>query len=156
MREINDNSEAVKKQRWEDQEELKNSAARFGKALRHSDFFFVLQKMIPNLYIMPGNIEGHLAVFKTYPGPQSRLEGRDYEYLFYSDTGILPEFSQYEFDTVRNIPLRESKRGWRTILLRLIKSKLLTEDKCNQVFGRPEGEASTRWHRELWRIRNAA
>jgi hypothetical protein len=156
LREQNLSSEVYKRQRWEGQDELKDDASRIGRPMRHADFLSVLQKLVPNLYVTEGRIQGHLAVFRTYPGPQSHLEGRDFSYLFYMDEGILPEFSQYIFDPVTDVPIKESKRGWRTVLLRLVKAGLLTEDVCNKVFGRPEGMPANRWHRELQKSRNAA
>lgn len=154
LREMNYNSEAVKRQRWEDQDEFRNDDARQGSSMLHSDLLAKLRTLVPDLYITDGRIEGDLAVFRTYGQPQPRLEGRTFEYLFYVPTGLLPEFSQYEFDTVRDIPIKEKKRGWRTVLLRLIKTGLLKESDCNRVFGVPSGPASTIWHRELYKFRN--
>lgn len=153
LEELNYNSEATRKQRWDHQEELVNSEARIGRPMKHSDFFLIVQRLVPNLYITPGRIEGHLAVYQTAASPQSQWNNRDFRYLFYCPTGILPEFSQYEFGE-RDIPIRESQRGWRTVLLRLIKMGLLREEICNQVFGAAEGHASERYRRELWKYRN--
>jgi hypothetical protein len=154
LREKNLNSEVYKKQRWEGQEDLKDDASRIGRPMRHTDLLTIVKRLIPNLYVMPGNIKGHLAVFRTYPGPQSFLDGRDFQYLFYMEEGLTPEFSQYQFDPITDVPIRESKRGWRTVLLRLIKTGLLTEDVCNKVFGRPEGMPANRWHSELQKYRS--
>src|SRR5208283_2210636 len=109
--------------------------------------------LVPSLYIVDGRIEGDLAVFQTYGQPQPDLEGRTFRYLFYIPTGMLPEYSLYEFSE-RDVPIREQKRGWRTVLLRLIKSGLLTEDTCREVFGEAVGEASTVWHRTLHQYRS--
>lgn len=156
LREKNLNSEALKKQRWADQEELKNDSSRIGRPLMSADFLNVVKKLVPNLYVTEGRIIGHLAIFRTYGQPQPRLEGRDFEYMFYCPTGLLPEHSMYEFDHVRNIPIRESQRGWRTVLLRLIKAGLLSESTCDKVFGKPEGPSANRWNRELYHQRNKA
>ena len=149
--EQNYNSEAVKKQRWEDQDELRNDEARIGRPMLHSDFLTVVKRLVPSLYITEGRIIGDLAVYQTAPGPQKAWDDRDFRYLFYVPTGVLPEFSQYQFSQDGfDIPIRESRRGWRTVLLRLIKSRLLDEQTCNQVFGRPaECEASNRWYKQL-------
>lgn len=155
-REKNFNSEGTKKQRCEDQDEYKNDEARIGRAMLSSDFIPVLNRLVPNLYITLGRIKGHLAVFETAPGPQKKWEGRNFKYLFYMEEGITPEFSLYDWDYVRDIRIRERKRGYRTVLLRLIKAKLLTEDTCNKVFGIPNGAGSTIWHKELHKLRNKA
>jgi hypothetical protein len=154
LREKNLSSEVYKRQRWENQDELKDDKSRIGRPMLSADFLSVVKKLVPNLYIMDGRIQGWLAIFKTYPCPQSKLEGRDFEYMFACETGILPEFSQYLFDPVTDVPIKESKRGWRTVLLRLVKARMLTEDVCNRVFGRPEGLPANRWHSELQKYRN--
>lgn len=147
------NYNAVAAQRWQHQEDYRNDSARIGRRMQCSDFVFVLHELVPNLYITDGRIAGDLAVFRTYGQPQPRLDGRDFEYLFYIPTGLLPEYSLYEFNE-RDIPVREKQRGWRTVLLRLIKSGLLTEETCNRVFGEAHGEAATVYLRHLHNFRN--
>jgi hypothetical protein len=148
------NYNASQSQRWDHQEELYDDAARVGKPLLSNDLVFTLRELIPNLYITQGRIIGDLAVFKTYGTPQPSLDGKTFEYLFYIPTGILPEFSQYEFND-RNVAVREKQRGWRTVLLRLIKAKMLTEEMANKVFGPAEGKASARYNRKLYEFRNS-
>ena len=154
LKEKNFNSEAMKRQRWENQDELKDDRSRVGRPMRHTDFLSIVKKLVPDLYVTDGRVQGWLAIFKTYPCPQNRLDGRDFEYLFACESGILQEFSSYQFDPVTDIPIKESKRGWRTVLLRLIKAGLLSEDVSNKVFGRPEGMPANRWHSELRKYRN--
>ena len=153
LREMNESSEAVRRQQWEHQEDYQNDAARIGRPMHHSDLIAKLTRLVPSLYITEGNIKGDLAVFRVYPQPQPRLEGRSFEYLFYMPIGLMPEFSIYEFNE-RNIPVREKMRGWRTVLLRLIKSKLLTEDQCHEAFGRAEGPGAIVYLRKLYEFRN--
>lgn len=152
QREMNYRSSA--NQRWAHQEELYDDTPRIGRAMASSDFVNVIQRLIPTLYITEGNIAGDLAAFKTYGTPQPQLEGRTFEYLFFIPTGLLPEFSLYEFDA-RDVPIREKQRGWRTVLLRLIKSRLVSESLAHKVFGTPEGYAASRYLRELQNFRNS-
>lgn len=153
LRELNASSHAIKRQRWQHQEDYRNDEARVGRLLHHSDFLYKLKKLVPSLFITEGRVIGDWAIFQTYPGPQSKLDGREWEYLFYCHMGYIPEFSIYEFNE-RDIPQRESRRGWRTVLLRLIKKGLLTEETCNKVFGKAEGVASVVWQRSLYNHRN--
>jgi hypothetical protein len=153
LREMNYYSHAVKKQRWDHQEEYQNTFARFGTPMHHSDLLRRIKKLVPSLYVVDGRIVGDLALYRTYDQPQPDLEGRTFRYLFYIPTGLLPEFSIYEFDE-RDIPVRETLRGWRTVLLRLIKSGLLTEAASDLEFGKATGEASTVWYRQLFEYRN--
>lgn len=154
LREMNFNSEAVKAQRAIYQEDYKNDAARIGHPMEASELIIKLFKIVPGLYITQGNMEGWFALYKIFPCSQSSLEGRDYQYLFAIPQGLLPEFSIMEFDEVRDILIREKMRGWRTVLLKLIRADLLTEDKCNAIFGRPNGPASNVWYRSLYTYRN--
>src|SRR5579862_4628803 len=70
--ERNYNLDAVKKQRWEDQEELKNDAARIGRPMLAPDFLGIVKKLVPCLYITDGRIEGDLAIYETAPCPQKK------------------------------------------------------------------------------------
>jgi hypothetical protein len=70
--------------------------------------------------------------------------------------GVMPEYSEYEFDTHRDILLRASRVGWRNVLLRFIQSDILTEEQCDKEFGRPSGNlASDSWFRKLYQFREA-
>lgn len=154
MREMNLASEGVKRQRWDHQDELR-CGGRVGRAMRSSDFLAVVQKLVPSLYITQGRIVGDLAIFQTAPSPQTAWDGKDFRYLFYCPGNTtLPEFSTYQFDDARDIAIKEKDRGWRTVLLRLIRAGLLSEETSNRVFGRPEGPAASRWHRSLFQYRN--
>lgn len=155
LREKNFSSEAVKKQRWEHQEDYKNSSARQGKTMTGVEFLQKLKTLIPDLYWQSGRIEGDLAVYIIYPFPQSHLDNRDFEYMWYVPSGKMPEFSTYEFDKARDVLVREEERGWRTPLLRCIKRGLITEEQADATFGKPsDGEASVVYRRQLWEYRN--
>lgn len=153
LREKNLRSEALKRQRPAHQEDYKNEEARRGRLLHHSELLCRLQRLVPDLYVMDGNIVGDLAVFRVYPGPQKRLGERDFEYLFYMPTGWLTEFDLNEFDN-RDVLVRAKQRGWRTVLLRLIRTGMLTHEQCDREFGQALGPASTLWYRTLWEWRN--
>lgn len=154
LKEKNFNSEAVKAQRLAHQQDYKNAVARIGHPMSHGELFSRIKKLFPNLYLTQGRIQGCMALFQIYPGPQPRLNGNSFEYLFFVPEGLMPEFSIWEFDEVRDIAIREKMRGWRTCLLRLIKRGLITETQCNKEFGKAIGPASTVWYRELYQYRN--
>ena len=159
LREANLRSHALKKQRWEDQDEYRKDDARVGHRMHHSEFLRRVRPYIPNLYVTDGGVVGDLALFLTYPSPQPRLEGRSFEYLTYIHEGDSNEFSTYEFNDKTDTPVREKwngGRGWRTVLLRMIKKGLITEEQANTEFGPAEGEGSRIYNRELYKFRNAA
>jgi len=154
LREGNYNSEAVRSQRWANQDDYRNDEARIGRPMYATDFIRIARRLIPSLYFTDGNVIGDIAIYQTYDRPQPELDGRTYRYLGYIPNDLLPEYSLYEFDNVRDIAIREKKRGWRTPLLRFIEAGLLSESLCNEVFGRAEGPASTVWYRHLYNFRN--
>lgn len=60
----------------------------------------------------------------------------------------LPEFSWLETDKW-NIATREGERGWRTVLIRLIKGGFLKYPAVKAEFGEPLGERGKPWHQQL-------
>ena len=154
LREKNRNSEATKKQRWEDQEEYLNDRARVGQMKHSSEIVGRLKKLIPDLFITDGNIIGDLALYKTFGQPQPDLEGRSFQYIGYMPMGWMPEFSLYQYDSARDVVIKEDQRGWRSVLLKIIRAGLVTQEQCDTVFGKAEGPASTIWYRTLWKWKN--
>ncbi len=64
-----------------------------------------------------------------------------------------PEYSVMRFDRY-NVPTREKFRGWRTALLVLIMSDVLSEDQADEIFGPAIGPASLFYRQQLWEWRN--
>jgi len=153
LQEASYNSYAVQKQRWRDQEDFYNDEARTGRFRYHTDLLDFIRDNIPDIYIMDGRIVGDLSIFRTFGRPQPHLDGRTFQYLFYIPLGWSPEHSLMEFD-LNDIPIKEKQRGWRTVLLRLIKTGLTTEEKVNEYFGPSLGEGSKNWYRQLFICRN--
>lgn len=60
----------------------------------------------------------------------------------------LPEFSWLETDSW-GIATREGERGWRTVLLRLIKAGFLKYPAVKAEFGEPTGQRSKLWFQQL-------
>lgn len=153
LREKNLSSEAVKKQKAPFQQDYKFDAARIGRRMSHGEFLAIVKKLAPSLFVMEGNIEGDLALYRTFGCPQAELNGNDFQYLGYCPTGILNEYSIHEFDG-RDVLIREKSRGWRTVLLRLILNGLITETQAEEVFGPAVGPASAVYNRRLQNFRN--
>lgn len=147
LRESNYNSPAVQAQRADHQEEMYDDSARIGSRMHDSELVKRLSKYMPGIFVTNGRCIGHLAVFVLHGGASP------FTYLFYMNEGWMPEYSTYEFDN-RDIMIREKERGWRTVLLRLIKTGFITEEDAHREFGHPCGVGSTRYRRELWKHRN--
>lgn len=155
LRKLNNNSEAVKSQRWEDQEYFKDYPSRVGNPMHHVEFFDKLKKITGDkIYYEQGNFESDLAIYQMYGTPQPRLDGRQFEYLFYATKGTMPEYDLVEFDEVRDVPKRPLMRGWRTLLLSLIRRGTITEDEAHRVFGKSVGNGGYIYRRDLYRWRN--
>lgn len=155
LRKLNNNSEAVKAQRWEDQEYFKNYPARIGNKMHHVEFFDKLKRITGDkIYYEQGAFESDLAIFRMYGTPQPHLDGRQFEYLFYATKGVMPEYDLLEFDEVRDVPKKPLMRGWRTLLLSLIRRGEITETDAHRVFGKPDGAGSYIYQRDLYRWRN--
>lgn len=154
LNELNFSSEAVKKQRWSHQGEYMNDEARMGHWMDGNEFLRRLNWISKDLITVPGNFKGDLSMYKIYGRPQPDLDNKTYKYLMYIPIDYtMPEASLIEFDNML-IPVREKKRGWRTPLLRLIKSKTITEQDCEWAFGKPTPGADSVWNRELYQWRN--
>lgn len=67
--------------------------------------------------------------------------------------GNMPEFELLRVDQ-HGMPKNSKYRGWRTVLLACIKGGFITEAQCDEVFGKPIGDRSRPWYRELFIIRN--
>lgn len=154
LQQLNYRSEAVQRQRHEDQEEFRDRDMHSGRPMHCSDLLLKLHKLVPSLFVKPGGIVGHLALYQVAEQPQQKWDGRNYNYLGYAEFTLLPEFSIYEFDEKKDVVLRASVQGWRDVLLRFIRAGLLTEDQVNKEFGRATGRASTVWYKRLWSLRN--
>lgn len=159
------NFSAASNQRWgKDQLDFMDDDARRVGYLHHSDFIRKLNNISQyKLYIRDGNFVGDLAIYKVferikyeygmYRAAKLDPDRPTFQYLCYMPLGYSPEFSVIEFDH-RAVPLREKERGWRTVLLKLIKSGVVIEADVNKEFGYPVGPGSIAYRRDLFRWRN--
>jgi hypothetical protein len=63
-----------------------------------------------------------------------------------------PEFSIMRFNA-HNVPTKEKFRGWRTAMLVLIYTGILTEEQVNIAFGPAIGEAGAFYRQQLYNLR---
>jgi hypothetical protein len=127
------------------QEERKDNPSRWGRVMHHTEFVHQLGKSIPNLHVRDGNLPGDISLFQVL---DNRLN-----YICYTNSGYLPEYSIVHTNE-KNLPIKE-QRGWRTVLLRLINSGVISEADALKYFGHPtNGEAANFYLEELQAIRN--
>jgi hypothetical protein len=143
--------------RFPNQEELKQR--RTGKILHMNEFLLKLRDAGLNVWY--GNYEGMPGTTGMYCGHEGYLTEKCKEhgpqkphYIGFVQVPFMQEFEELNFDQY-NVPLGPKRRGWRTIGLRLIEQKFLTEQKFHEIFGEPPTSIVSRRYREyLWFIRN--
>lgn len=140
-REINTN--AVRVYRFRHQEEYTQWVP--GKILNIRDFLRKLQQLRPDAFVAEHQVLGLRGLGFIVDGQPT--------YSGTSVQDVAPEWSQLRVD-VHGLPKNEKYRGWRTVLLTLIKRKFITEEQCDLVFGKPTGPRARPWLRSLWEIRN--
>ena len=151
--EMNFNSAGTARQRHPDQEILRED--RPGRPLECSLFLTKLLHLVPNLYVTQGGYYEDLALYVTSGVPKAEWGGRNFRYLGYVTLGVMPEFSRYEFDRKRDILLRATQIGWRSVLIRFVENNILTEEQCYAEFGYPSGGENSIWYKKLHNHRNA-
>jgi hypothetical protein len=120
---------------------------RWGTPMTHNELIRKLTKVIPNLFVTDGNIPGDISLY--------RVRGEQVEFICYTNSGTLPEHSIVHVNK-DNQPIHE-QRGWRTVLIRIIKSGLLSEQDAEREFGHPSSpQQAMLWDRELFTYRNRA
>jgi hypothetical protein len=117
-------------------------------------FLQKLHHLYTALYITQGGILGDIALYATSGTAKPEWGGNTFAYAGYATLGVMPEFSKYEFDRARDIMLRASHIGWRSILLRFIEKKILTEAQVLAEFGPPSGGENSIWYKKLRQYRN--
>jgi len=122
-----DNDRRLQRYRLSNQEELKNSAARWGKPMHHSELILKLRRIVSGLHAVPGNIKGDISLCVA--------KGNTVEYVTYCHEGNSPEYSIAHVDE-RNLPIQE-QRGWRTVVNRFKDAGLLTASQTRKEFGSP-------------------
>ena len=139
----------VAKYRTHDHDELKDEHLRSGHKIHHSEFLHKLRKLIPGLYVYPGNIPNTVTLYST--------RNNELKYLAASfELGWIPEFT---FIRVDRADLMKSPldggivHGWRTVLLRLLKGKVVSWEDVKREFGDATGASSTRWRQQTQAFR---
>jgi len=151
MREMNYNSEGTRRQRHPDQEFFYDR--RPGRYMDCGLFLQKLLKAYPLLYVTAGGIKGDLALYATAGAPRRDWNNQSFKYAGYVTLGPMPEYSEYEFNE-RDVLQRCTQMGWRSALLRFVRSGILTEEQCDREFGPPSGGANSLWYKKLHDFRN--
>ena len=132
------NVESGKQYHFDNQEELK--LQRTGHIFHMNEFLRLLRNAGLNAwYTDKGGMERTLGLFVTHENhyPTCSHKRGEPHYVGFVQVPLMQEFEELFFDQY-NIPLGSKRRGWRTVLLRMIEQRLITEDKVREIFGVPE------------------
>lgn len=130
-----------------DHEAFKDFERRRGFVLHSSEFIYRVQKLNPCVIVQAQlNFPGEWGLYVELNNKLVYLSG------FHG--GWLTEFS-YTLVDERDIPTEE-RRGWRTVLLKLMARGILAWEEAVEEFGHSDGLNSDRWmmYTEPYRNRN--
>lgn len=127
------------------QEELEDQNRSLGPRLQYTELISRLKRAIPALKVMDGS-PGNIALY--FPRDRKELEeatnnwdyleGKDTFFLQYKYVGgfpkaEIPEYSTIDIDT-SHLPTKEH-RGWRSVLITLLKAGAVPYEKLLKEFG---------------------
>lgn len=146
------NDKLLEKYRLSDQDELSQQEIRTGKMFYFVDFLAKIRKLNIDITVEQSrNFPDSLGLYM-----QSRITG-EYSYLSCVPKDWMPEYSYLILDD-RNLPTEEGDtpevRGWRTVLVHLLKKKALTWPQVRDTFGDAMNFNSKRWECETQQFRS--
>jgi hypothetical protein len=139
------------------QDELEQAERSLGPRMSTGDLISRIRKLNHTLKFLDG-IKGHVAVYRPIRPEERDIESEDHQVHadeFFNDhkyvsgfpLGELPEWGHVMLDT-SNLPTREV-RGWRTVLIGLIKNRAVSYRQVVKEFGEPTDKRSRLWHEQL-------
>ena len=140
------NTNAVRKWQFNHQADFTEEAWNAGRIMWIGEFLCELQKIRPDAFYSEVSIRGLRGVGFVENGVPT-----------YSGVGVangnMPEWELLRTDE-HGVPTTSKYRGWRTVLLACIKRGFITAEAVHKVFGRPVGERSRPWYRDIFTIQN--
>ena len=142
--------QTVSRDRMPNQTLLEDKDMSLGAAMAPKQFIQKLQKMNPAILVEPGGVPGAVAVRIRHldddvESPTRGTYVKKYITGFFTDS-VIPEFSNILPDkwgrATREI------RGWRSVLLALLKAGALTYPQIKAVFGEPLGQRNVLWREQ--------
>lgn len=146
-REVSD--KMTQRYRMEDQDLLLNEVARKVNPIRTRDFIDKLRNAGVKCYtIDAGFPPSTVGLWAFKPGTDHVVP------VCYLQVPAMYEWSVLRLDK-RGMPSGEAYRGWRTVESQLVEKGVVSEERANQIFGRPvDGEVSRRFRRNMFWFRN--
>ena len=154
------NADARKESKFPDQDELKQR--RTGRIFHMNEFIHKLKSAGLNVWysnysgVKSGDMLGLYAAHEGWmlTDTCSAHKWGEPHYVGFVQAPFMQEYEELYFDQY-DVPLGPRRRGWRTIGLRLIEQKLITEEKFHEIFGAPNtGLVSRRYRQYLQYLRS--
>jgi hypothetical protein len=142
------------------QKELEDQERSAGPRISFSEFLSRLKKLNSQLIVRDG-LPGHVALYAPRSHKELETTERDVErdIFFYHHKYVsgfpieaMPEYAHIIVDE-KGLPKREY-RGWRSVLMSLIKQDVIRYEAAVDEFGEATGQRSHRWHEELRNYRS--
>lgn len=154
----------IRKSRKTDWDEYTDAPRRWGRALHHSEIITRLKRLIPNLYVDDGMQRNTISLYIWDRNEKFESKTGGTVFLGWIHNGWNPE---YEIDLVNDVGIAiGQKRGWRTMLIRLICRRdgktfkprsLITEQQAYEEFGFPtNGATASKFREHLFKFRNTS
>lgn len=154
-----ENNSLLNNRRLHRQAELSDANRSAGPRLSWQEVVFRLSKCNPSLLFTDGSA-GNVAIYR--PFNRQELAEREYDWTrpaWWNDHQYvggfpkdwLPEYSHVRTNE-RNLPTREY-RGWRSVLLSLLKANAITIECANRHFGAATGQRSWSWNQQIQEMR---
>ena len=141
------NREIAKEYQFVRPEEYDNESARIGRVMSHDDFIQILRtKLHLTCFYREMNHPQKIALWISRNGISAP------ECCGWVKRGLTTELSIMRFDA-HGVPLDEKFRGWRTVLMNLVKNGFLEEHDVRKVFGRAKGPCGERYNAFMQAVR---
>jgi hypothetical protein len=138
-----ENATLVQNRRLHKQDELEDQERSAGPRLAYQEVIRRLLKCNSGIRVKDGSL-GNVALYAVLPNEEGVPEQ---QYVGGMPKEPLPEYSHIIVDE-RGLPKREL-RGWRSVLMSLVKSGAITYRGAVKQFGEATGQRSWRWHEQL-------
>jgi len=120
-----DNQRLLDTKKIPDQKELENSEAALGQVLPTNEFIRLLIRICPGLLVEKGGYPNAVALRMFVNGEKKYVTG--------FELGYIPEYSSVLTDE-NGLPVKEV-RGWRNVLVALLKQGLINTEILKREFG---------------------
>ncbi len=122
--------------RFDGERDRTNQDAGIGMPIHSSVFIQRLTQLNPSLWFERANADHEkIGIYLQIPPTMEHPEGR--KYLFSFHDGIMPEFVLLKNPGEDGENVGILRQGWRTVLARLIRLRLISLEKVEVMFGQP-------------------